>query len=136
MDFTSEMGARSSSESSMVSSSYGDSTVGDFDEDTEYLIRNEHKTPLRYDNYKRNIVLKFHLLKCTLTNLRMWDHMKRRSSYQVLPTFEQKKVFRELHHPLFQNIRIIQVCCSFRIFRKFHIIVQFLYNRSMTIKLV
>lgn len=68
MDFTSDMGARSSSESSMVSSTYGDSVGGkyilyakqflfkshfifsstaDFDDDTEYLIRHEQKTSLR-----------------------------------------------------------------------------------------
>lgn len=38
IDF-SDMGARSSSESSVVSSTYGDSTNVDFNEDTEYLIR-------------------------------------------------------------------------------------------------
>lgn len=35
----SDMGARSSSESSMVSSTFGDSSAADFNEDTEYLIR-------------------------------------------------------------------------------------------------
>lgn len=36
----SDMGARSSSESSMVSSTFGDNnSAGDFNEDTEYLIR-------------------------------------------------------------------------------------------------
>lgn len=38
MEFTSEMGARSSSESSMVST-FGEATVGEFNDDTEYLIR-------------------------------------------------------------------------------------------------
>lgn len=38
IDFT-DMGARSSSESSVVSSTYGDNTASDFNEDTEYLIR-------------------------------------------------------------------------------------------------
>jgi Rho-related BTB domain-containing protein 1/2 len=55
MDFTtSDMGARSSSESSMVSSTFGDSTTADFNEDTEYLIRNEQKPAVRY-NYTRQI---------------------------------------------------------------------------------
>lgn len=44
----SDMGARSSSESSMVSSTFGDNSTNDFNEDTEYLIRNEQgKMPLR-----------------------------------------------------------------------------------------
>lgn len=38
IDF-SDMGGRSSSESSMVSSTYGDNTTADFNEETEYLIR-------------------------------------------------------------------------------------------------
>lgn len=43
----SDMGARSSSESSMVSSTC-DTSTNDFNEDTEYLIRNEQgKVPLR-----------------------------------------------------------------------------------------
>lgn len=43
----SDMGARSSSESSMVSSTC-DNSVNDFNEDTEYLIRNEQgKVSLR-----------------------------------------------------------------------------------------
>jgi Rho-related BTB domain-containing protein 1/2 len=84
----SDMGARSSSESSMVSSTFGESTTADFNEDTEFLIRTDQsRTPLR-----------------------MWEQLKRRSSYQALPTVEPKRdVFRELHHSVFQNIRIIQV---------------------------
>lgn len=41
----------------------------------------------------------------------MWERLKRRSSYQALPNTEPKKidVYRDLHHPVFQNIRIIQV---------------------------
>lgn len=43
----------------------------------------------------------------------MWEQLKRRSSYQALPTYESKKqsdLFRDLHHPVFLNIRIIHVC--------------------------
>lgn len=47
MDLTSEMG-RSSSESSMVSSTFGDSNTADFPEDTEYLIRTDQKPAVRY----------------------------------------------------------------------------------------
>lgn len=48
LDLVSDMGARSSSESSMVSSTFGDNSTTDFNEDTEYLIRNEQgKMPLR-----------------------------------------------------------------------------------------
>lgn len=40
----------------------------------------------------------------------MWEQLKRRSSYQALPTIEPKKdLYRELHHPVFQSIRIFQV---------------------------
>lgn len=41
----------------------------------------------------------------------MWEQLKRRSSYQALPTTEPKKdLYRDLHHSIFQSIRIIQVC--------------------------
>lgn len=40
----------------------------------------------------------------------MWEQLKRRSSYQALPTIEPKKdVYRDLHHPVFQSIRVLQV---------------------------
>lgn len=42
----------------------------------------------------------------------MWEQLKRRSSYQALPTIDMKKptdLFRDLHHPIFQSIRIIHV---------------------------
>jgi hypothetical protein len=42
------MGARSSSESSMVSSTFGESNTADFNEDTEYLIRTDQKPAVRY----------------------------------------------------------------------------------------
>lgn len=48
----------------------------------------------------------------TKNKFRMWEQLKRRSSYQALPTIESKKpidIFRDLHHPIFQNIRIIHV---------------------------
>lgn len=42
---------------------------------------------------------------------RMWEQLKRRSSYQTLPTVEPRKldIFRDLHHPIFQSIRIAHV---------------------------
>ena len=42
----------------------------------------------------------------------MWEQIKRRSSYQALPLIESKKpteLYKDLHHPIFQNIRIAQV---------------------------
>lgn len=41
----------------------------------------------------------------------MWEQLKRRSSYQTLPTVEPKRIdiIRDLHHPIFQNIRIVHV---------------------------
>lgn len=50
MDFSSDIGARSSSESSMVSSTFGESTTADFNDDTEFLIRSDQKpAPNRYE---------------------------------------------------------------------------------------
>lgn len=42
----------------------------------------------------------------------MWEQIKRRSSYQALPLIEAKRpteLYKDLHHPVFQNIRIVQV---------------------------
>jgi Rho-related BTB domain-containing protein 1/2 len=47
MDLSCDIGARSSSESSMVSSNFGESTAADFNEDTEYLIRADQKQPTK-----------------------------------------------------------------------------------------
>jgi Rho-related BTB domain-containing protein 1/2 len=45
----------------------------------------------------------------------MWEQLKRRS-YQILPTVEPKKdLYRDLHHPVFQSIRIFQVHVVFKI---------------------
>lgn len=54
----------------------------------------------------------FYFIVHILNFSRMWDQLKRRNSYQALPTVETKKetdLFRDLHHPIFQSIRIIQV---------------------------
>nr|CAD7425155.1 unnamed protein product [Timema monikensis] len=92
MDLNSDMGARSSSESSMVST-FGEATMGDFNDDTEYLIRQS-------DNYFKPS--------------RVWEQLKRRSSCQVLSTESNKKigVSKDLNHPAFQTIRLEQ-CESF-----------------------
>lgn len=42
----------------------------------------------------------------------MWEQLKRRSSYQALPLIETKKpsdLYKDLHHPIFQNIRLVQM---------------------------
>ncbi|XP_008545753.1 rho-related BTB domain-containing protein 1 isoform X1 [Microplitis demolitor] len=85
MELVHELTPRSSSESSMVST-FGEATVGDFNDDTECLIRNDQVKPAK-----------------------VWEQLKRRSSFQVLPTMDQRKATgasRELNHPAFQNIRI------------------------------
>lgn len=93
----SDMGARSSSESSMVSSTFGESTTADFNEDTECLIRADQT------GGKTGTAM-------VGASNRMWEQLKRRSSYQALPTIEPKKdLYRELHHPVFQSIRIFQI---------------------------
>ncbi|XP_058802582.1 rho-related BTB domain-containing protein 1 isoform X2 [Phymastichus coffea] len=86
MELIQEYTPRSSSESSMVSS-FGEATVGEFNDDTECLIR--------IDQSKTN---------------KVWDQIKRRSSFQVLPTLETQRkpigATRELNHPAFQSIRV------------------------------
>ncbi|KAK0183399.1 hypothetical protein PV327_001445 [Microctonus hyperodae] len=86
MELVHELTPRSSSESSMVST-FGEATAGDFNDDTECLIRIDQVKPTK-----------------------VWEQLKRRSSFQVLPTMDQRKTtgaMRELNHPAFQNIRII-----------------------------
>ncbi|XP_073969852.1 rho-related BTB domain containing isoform X3 [Rhodnius prolixus] len=90
-DLTGELSTRSASESSMVSS-FGEATSGDFNEDTEFLIRVEK--PSRGG---------------------VWDQLKRRSSCQVLTTAcnnspsQRVCINRELNHPAFTSIRVQQV---------------------------
>lgn len=44
---------------------------------------------------------------------RVWEQLKRRSSFQVLPTMDNQKkptgTTRDLNHPAFQNIRVCLV---------------------------
>ncbi|XP_024936288.1 rho-related BTB domain-containing protein 1 isoform X2 [Cephus cinctus] len=86
MELVQELTPRSSSESSMVST-FGEATVGDFNDDTECLIRIDQCKPAK-----------------------VWEQLKRRSSFQVLPTMDSQRkaagAMRELNHPAFQNIRI------------------------------
>ncbi|BES96792.1 Rho-related BTB domain-containing protein 1 2 [Nesidiocoris tenuis] len=89
-DFTGELNTRSASESSMVSS-FGEATSGDFNEDTEFLIRVEK--PSRGG---------------------VWEQLKRRSSCQVLTSTCNTPNLRvcanrELNHPAFTSIRVQQV---------------------------
>ncbi|XP_068625544.1 rho-related BTB domain-containing protein 1 [Battus philenor] len=80
--------ARSSSESSMVSS-MGEATTGDFNEDTEYLIRQDQAKQMR-----------------------VWDQIKRRSSCQILPLSDNCKkppdLYREVNHPAINSIRVVK----------------------------
>ncbi|XP_043247798.1 rho-related BTB domain-containing protein 1 isoform X1 [Colletes gigas] len=86
MELVQEQTPRSSSESSMVST-FGEATVGDFNDDTECLIRIDQSKPAK-----------------------VWEQLKRRSSFQVLPTMDNQRksagATRELNHPAFQNIRV------------------------------
>ncbi|KAJ8715450.1 hypothetical protein PYW07_009932 [Mythimna separata] len=80
--------ARSSSESSMVSS-MGEATTGEFNEDTEYLIRQDQAKQMR-----------------------VWDQIKRRSSCQILPLSDSCKkppdLYREVNHPAIISIRVVK----------------------------
>ncbi|XP_046416352.1 rho-related BTB domain-containing protein 1 isoform X1 [Neodiprion virginianus] len=87
IELVQELTPRSSSESSMVST-FGEATVGDFNDDTECLIRVDQSKPAK-----------------------VWEQLKRRSSFQVLPTMDNHRkptggAMREFNHPAFQNIRI------------------------------
>ncbi|KAJ1525452.1 hypothetical protein ONE63_010263 [Megalurothrips usitatus] len=85
-DFSNELSTRSSSESSMVST-FGEATQGDFNDDTEHLIRVESGKQSR-----------------------MWDQLKRRSSCQVLSCDVNRRldVARDMDHPAFTSIRVQQ----------------------------
>lgn len=88
-DLTGELNTRSASESSMVSS-FGEATSGDFNEDTEFLIRVEKPS-----------------------RVGVWDQLKRRSSCQVLTACNNSPsqricANRELNHPAFTSIRVQQ----------------------------
>lgn len=76
---TMELGARSSSDSS-VASTLGEATLGEFNDETECLIRTEKK------------------------NLRVWDHSKRRSSCQVIGNSHKWGIFRDVKHPAFDSV--------------------------------
>ncbi|XP_033341610.1 rho-related BTB domain containing isoform X1 [Megalopta genalis] len=92
MELVHEQTPRSSSESSMVST-FGEATVGDFNDDTECLIRIDQSKPSNSEPCGR-----------------IWEQLKRRSSFQVLPTMDNQRksagATRELNHPAFQNIRV------------------------------
>ncbi|KAL1137900.1 hypothetical protein AAG570_009595 [Ranatra chinensis] len=90
-DLTGELSTRSASESSMVSS-FGEATSGDFNEDTEFLIRVEK--PPRGGG--------------------VWEQLMRRSSCQVLTVSSSATLgpccvtSRELNHPAFSSISVQQ----------------------------
>uniref|UniRef100_A0A2A4JDM4 BTB domain-containing protein n=1 Tax=Heliothis virescens TaxID=7102 RepID=A0A2A4JDM4_HELVI len=75
-------------ESSMVSS-MGEATTGEFNEDTEYLIRQDQAKQMR-----------------------VWDQIKRRSSCQILPLSDSCKkppdLYREVNHPAINSIRVVK----------------------------
>ncbi|XP_047512845.1 rho-related BTB domain-containing protein 1 isoform X2 [Pieris napi] len=74
---------RSSSESSMVSS-MGEATTGDFNEDTEYLIRQDQAKQTR-----------------------VWEQIKRRSSCQLVGE-ARPDVCRRVHHPAILSLKIVR----------------------------
>ncbi|KAL0277501.1 UNVERIFIED_CONTAM: hypothetical protein PYX00_004753 [Menopon gallinae] len=85
LDLNCDSMARSSSDSSMTST-LGEATQGEFNEDTEYLIRTEAKH-------------------------KVWEQLKRRSSCQVLPSSNNARkmgVCHELNHPAFESMCVKQ----------------------------
>lgn len=119
-----------------VSSTYGDSLPVEGNDDTDCLLRNSNTTSCQNDHgrqlrwvrecpcfYQRVV------LTCSCVSFRIWDQIKRRSSYQTLPTESKSSegtaggrntrakcetgrrkpvdVYRELHHPIFQSIKVV-----------------------------
>ncbi|KAK8395203.1 hypothetical protein O3P69_006139 [Scylla paramamosain] len=78
---------RRSSDSSMLSGTFGDTTLGNFNSDTECLLANDH-------NQHRPA--------------RIREAVKRRSSMQTLTQDQRPGIHRELNHPAFQAISIEQ----------------------------
>ncbi|XP_037876620.1 rho-related BTB domain-containing protein 1 [Bombyx mori] len=80
--------ARSSSESSMVSS-MGEAPAGDLDEDTEHLLKQD-----------------------IIKQMRLLDQIRRRSSCQILPLSDGCKkppdLYREVNHPAVNSIRVVK----------------------------
>ncbi|MCL4140506.1 UNVERIFIED_CONTAM: hypothetical protein GTU68_052799, partial [Idotea baltica] len=72
----------------MVSGTFGDATVGNFNSDTECLISRDHNQMKPYN--------------------RLREVLKRRSSMQSLPYDQRQGIHRDLNHPAFQSISIEQ----------------------------
>lgn len=74
------------------------------------MLLNSHKVRILYINKK--IPTKF--------LSRVWEQIKRRSSFQVLPTVDNQKkstgATRELNHPAFQSIRVVVVSSYIKLF--------------------
>ncbi|XP_042881840.1 rho-related BTB domain-containing protein 1-like isoform X1 [Penaeus japonicus] len=79
---------RRSSDSSMLSGTFGDTNLGNFNSDTECLLGNDHS------------------LQRPASRLR--EAVKRRSSMQTLPQEQHPGIHRELNHAAFQAISIEQ----------------------------
>ncbi|KAK3878684.1 hypothetical protein Pcinc_016692 [Petrolisthes cinctipes] len=79
---------RRSSDSSMLSGTFGDTTLGNFNSDTECLLGSDHNQPRPVS--------------------RLREAVKRRSSMQTIPLDQRPGIHRELNHPAFQAISIEQ----------------------------
>ncbi|KAK8729402.1 hypothetical protein OTU49_008816, partial [Cherax quadricarinatus] len=79
---------RRSSDSSMLSGTFGDTTLGNFNSDTECLLGSDHNQPRPASRLK--------------------EAVKRRSSMQTLPQDQRPGIHRELNHAAFQAISIEQ----------------------------
>lgn len=66
-----------------------------------------------------------YLAQTSIRFCRVWEQLKRRSSFQVLPTMDNQRktsgASRELNHPAFQNIRIclvsVDICAKSPLYR-------------------
>ncbi|KAB7504651.1 Rho-related BTB domain-containing protein 1 [Armadillidium nasatum] len=88
MDLSECITNRRSSDSSMVSGTFGDSTMGNFNSDTECLISSEQSE--------------------AKASSRLREVLKRRSSMHSLPFEPRQGIHRDLNHPAFQSISIEQ----------------------------
>ncbi|XP_064111058.1 rho-related BTB domain-containing protein 1 isoform X2 [Macrobrachium rosenbergii] len=92
-DLSDCVATRRSSDSSMLSGTFGDTTLGNFNSDTECLLGNEHSQPRPTRSDK---------------GIRIREAVKRRSSMQTLPQEQRPGIHRELNHAAFQAISIEQ----------------------------
>ncbi|CAL4077252.1 unnamed protein product [Meganyctiphanes norvegica] len=101
---------RRSSDSSMLSGTFGDTNLGNFNSDTECLLSSDSSTPRPASRLFEAVKPFPPALLRRPAQGRLREAVKRRSSMQTLINPEQHRpgIHRELNHPAFQSISIEQ----------------------------